>query len=173
MKTRLAVRRCCRDGRCGVKLCLRGSNELEKFLTPLVVAAVALIGPDRRVLMQRRRLAAVHGGLWEFPGGKVETGETIEGAAVREMEEELAVGLAPGALEPVGIAEGLAASDPGCAGRRPLVIHLYACRSWSGTPRPGDAEAVAWVMPEEIATLAMPPLDYPLAEALCRHLGPG
>lgn len=119
--------------------------------------------------MQQRRFNAVHGGLWEFPGGKVEPAETIESAAAREMEEELGVEVDAGALVRVGTA----ASPPNRAGQpRPLVIHLYACRSWTGTPQARDAEAIAWIAPAAIAALAMPPLDYPLAEALCHHLRP-
>lgn len=139
----------------------------------MLVTAVSLVDKDEKVLMQQRHFAAVHGGLWEFPGGKVEAGETPEVAATRELKEELALRILPEALEPVGFASGHTAApshgDPG--DQRPLVILLYACRSWQGTPQVQEAEAVAWYDPEKIADLAMPPLDYPLAEALNRHLG--
>ena len=132
------------------------------------VVAVALIGADGRVLMQRRRLSRAHGGLWEFPGGKVEEGETLEQAVAREMAEELAVEIAPGALIPVGFA-----SDPAQppAPRAPHVILLYLCRQWAGDPQCLDAEAIDWVAPDALRDLAMPPLDYPLAAALVRYCG--
>ena len=132
------------------------------------VVAVALIGADGRVLMQRRRLSRAHGGLWEFPGGKVEGGESPEQAAVREMAEELAVVIAPAALIPVGFA-----SDPAqpSAPRQPHLILLYLCRQWDGDPQCLDAEAIAWVAPGALQDLTMPPLDYPLAAALVRYCG--
>lgn len=138
----------------------------------MLVTAVALVDEDEKVLMQQRHFAAVHGGLWEFPGGKVESGETPEIAAVRELEEELALRVLPETLEPVGFASGYTAPPSG-GGRdqqRPLVILLYACRTWQGIPRVQEAEAVEWLHPEKIAGLDMPPLDYPLAEALNRYL---
>ncbi len=131
--------------------------------TTMLVAAVALIDDAGRVLMQKRRKDSVHGGLWEFPGGKVEPGETPESAAMREIEEELGVALDGKALAPVTFASGAAhpAGPP-----RPLVILLYRCMDWRGVPQCLEADAIAWFAPEEIAGLAMPPLDYPLARAL-------
>ncbi|MCJ2179632.1 (deoxy)nucleoside triphosphate pyrophosphohydrolase [Novosphingobium sp. 2580] len=123
--------------------------------------------------MQQRRFAAVHGGLWEFPGGKVEPGETPENAAIRELHEELGVRIDPSALCAVGFASGLTVPSQKSVqqAKRPLVILLYACRTWQGVPRAHDAEALAWHRPDAIASLDMPPLDYPLAEALMRYLG--
>ncbi|HKR92300.1 MAG TPA: (deoxy)nucleoside triphosphate pyrophosphohydrolase [Novosphingobium sp.] len=146
---------------------------MEKILTPVVVVAVALIDADGFILMQQRHLSAAHGGLWEFPGGKIEPGETPEFAAARELDEELGIGLKAGVLKPIGIAEGLtaAADEGGMEPQRPLVIHLYAAREWSGVPHVRDAEAIAWCRPDAIRHLSMPPLDYPLADALCRYLG--
>lgn len=142
-------------------------------MTPLLVTAVALIDTEGSILMQQRHFTAVHGGLWEFPGGKVEAGETPEFAAIRELDEELGVRIIPSTLEPVGFASGLtaAARDGGREPRRPLVILLYAGRGWDGVPHAREASAIAWHPPRALAELAMPPLDYPLAEALCRHLG--
>lgn len=133
---------------------------------------MALVGAEGSILMQKRHFAAVHGGLWEFPGGKVEPGETPEFAAVRELEEELGVWIAPAALEPVGFASGFTAASPDKRKglRRSLVILLYAGRAWQGIPHAREAETIAWHAAEAIAGLAMPPLDYPLAEALRRHL---
>lgn len=147
--------------------------KLEKFLTALLVTAVALVERNGSILMQQRRFAAVHGGLWEFPGGKLEPGESPEKASVREMHEELGIRIDEGALEMVGFASGLTAppANSADAPSRPLVILLYACRTWEGVPHPHDAEAIAWHRPEAIGSLAMPPLDYPLAEALNRYLG--
>ncbi|WP_407938158.1 (deoxy)nucleoside triphosphate pyrophosphohydrolase [Novosphingobium malaysiense] len=141
-------------------------------MTPLLVTAVALVRPDDRVLLQKRDFSAVHGGLWEFPGGKVEVGETPEDAAVRELEEELGIGISAEALDPVGFASSsaLPSSTDQSRHQRTLVILLYACRLWQGEPQAREAEAVAWYRPETIARLSMPPLDYPLSEALIRHL---
>ena len=131
--------------------------------TLIPVVAVALLRADGRVLMQRRRLAGAHGGLWEFPGGKVEADESPEMALVREIAEELGVGLRPQDLVPLCFA-----SDPAQppAPRAPHVILLYTCRTWHGEPECRAGEAIAWLHPAELSGLAMPPLDYPLARAL-------
>ena len=152
--------------------------ELEESATPspltppsaLLVVAVALIDERGHVLMHQRPRSAVHGGLWEFPGGKLEPGETPEAAAVREIAEELGVVLAVEALSGVGFASGLTASFAD-GRRRPLVILLYAARGWEGEPVLHEGEAMAWLPVAEIAGLAMPELDYPLARALEAWLG--
>lgn len=130
-------------------------------------------GRSGTVLMQQRDFIGVHGGLWEFPGGKLEPGESPEGALVRELEEELGVIVAPGDLEAVGFASGRTATveEGGKGPSRPLVILLYICTRWQGEPRAIEAADVAWVAPGAISGLRMPPLDYPLAEALQRHMG--
>ena len=129
----------------------------------LAVVAVALVDADGRVLLQQRPAGKQHGGLWEFPGGKVEAGEAPASAAVRELAEELGVALQVDSLVPVCFAES-------GVGERPVVIMLYACRAWQGDPQCLDAQALAWEQPVAIPALAMPPLDYPLAQALIRHL---
>ena len=131
--------------------------------TVILVVAVALIAADGRVLMQRRKLGAAHGGLWEFPGGKIEPGETAEAALVREIAEELGVVLEAGDLVPVGFA-----SDPVQPPdhRQPHLILLYFCRRWQGSPRCLDGEKIGWFASDKLEGLAMPPLDYPLARAL-------
>jgi 8-oxo-dGTP diphosphatase len=136
---------------------------LQKFSTPVWVAAVALLDQSGQVLLQRRRLGAVHGGLWEFPGGKVEPGESPETAALRELEEELGVMLDPQALLPLSFASGPVADSHS---RQALVILLYSCRSWHGVPHCREGEEIRWFAPDAVSELEMPPLDYPLARAL-------
>ncbi len=126
----------------------------------MIVVAVALQRSDGRMLLQRRRIGKHHGGLWEFPGGKVEVGETPEIALIREIDEELAVQLDPGALIPLTFAE-----EAGEGRRGPIVILLYTCRKWRGEPQPLDAEAIDWYLPEELSALSMPPLDIALGRA--------
>lgn len=125
------------------------------------VVAAALIDVSGRVLMQRRRLGQAHGGLWEFPGGKIEASETPAAALIREISEELGVVLAAEALSPLTFA-----TDP----QQPHVILLYTCRSWIGEPKCIVGDEIAWLVPESLAGLAMPPLDIPLARAVLHLL---
>lgn len=134
-------------------------------MSPLWVVAVALLDPKGRVLMQQRLADAAHGGLWEFPGGKLEPCESPEQAAARELAEELGIAIDPADCEPVSFASGFTQ-----AGTRPLVILLFACRIWTGTPIPQAAAQIAWCEPDRLAQLAMPPLDYPLSRALKRFV---
>ncbi len=126
------------------------------------VVAAALLRGDGRVLMQQRRLSGEHGGLWEFPGGKIEAGETPDRALVRELAEELGIVVAPTGLEPLSFA-----AMPG----EPVVLLLYTCREWTGEPVCLDGEAIGWFTPAEVLGLSMPPLDVPLARALHKVLG--
>lgn len=127
------------------------------------VVAVALVAPDGRVLLQQRPANGSHGSLWEFPGGKIEPGESAESALLREIEEELGLGLDAEALIPVTFA-----TDPTLppAPRQPHAILLYRCERWSGVPEARAADALGWFAPEAMADLDMPPLDVPLARAL-------
>ena len=134
---------------------------MENNPTPLAVVALALDGGDGRWLMHRRPLAKQHGGLWEFPGGKVEAGESPEEALVREIDEELGIAIAARDL----VAAGEACS-PLDSGERAIVITLYSCARWKGTPCALEGEAVAWFTPGEIAALDTPPLDRALAREL-------
>ncbi|HZU62836.1 MAG TPA: (deoxy)nucleoside triphosphate pyrophosphohydrolase [Novosphingobium sp.] len=127
-------------------------------VSPLLVVAVALLRAEGQVLMQQRPPGKAHAGLWEFPGGKLEAGESAEIAACREIAEELGVVLRPADLVPVGFA-----SNGGG-----LVILLYACRAWEGQPAALEGGDIGWFALVDVAGLAMPPLDYPLAEALLR-----
>lgn len=130
----------------------------------LTVVALALLDSRDRVLMQRRPAARAHGGLWEFPGGKVEAGEGPVTALIREIAEELSITVAAADLTPLTFA---ASSEHESA--RPLVLLLYTCRRWQGEPVPEPGAELAWVHPQALGALAMPPLDVPLAAALALH----
>lgn len=121
----------------------------------LFVAAAALIDADGRVLVQRRPAGKPMAGLWEFPGGKVEPGETPEAALIRELREELGIDVEAACLAPA-----VFASEP--LGERHLLLLLYACRKWKGVAEPRHAEALRWVRPVELHRLDMPPADRPL-----------
>jgi 8-oxo-dGTP diphosphatase len=141
---------------------------MEKNPTLLTVVALALIDEAGCVLMQRRPEHRAHGGLWEFPGGKVELGEGPCAALVREIDEELGLVIAIKDLFPISFA----AREPtgsDSLDERPLVLLLYGCRRWEGTPACEPGAALVWAVPAELATLAMPPLDVPLLAALQRH----
>lgn len=129
--------------------------------TALLVVALALIDGLGRVLMQRRPDERAHGGLWEFPGGKLEPGEGPGGALVREIAEELAIIVREADLTPLTFAASASAD-----GARPVVLLLYTCSSWQGDPAPEPGAELRWLHPEAMAALPMPPLDVPLAAAL-------
>jgi 8-oxo-dGTP diphosphatase len=133
----------------------------------MLVVAAALVGPQGTVLLHRRAFGAVHGGLWEFPGGKVNPGESPESAPVRELAEELGIVVDEADLEPVGFASGRTQGDDPS---RALVILLYRCARWTGEPRCIEGAGMGWFDPGGIAALEMPPLDYPLARQLVAGL---
>lgn len=135
---------------------------LEKIPTMTVVAA-ALIDGEGRVLLQRRPEGRAMAGLWEFPGGKVERGEEPEAALVRELEEELGIGVAVPDLVPACFASAPLAE-------RHLLLLLYICRIWEGEPRPLHADALKWLHPTEMDATEMPPADRPLIGLLARLL---
>ena len=124
-------------------------------ISPLFVVAVALIDADGRVLLQQRPPGGSMAGLWEFPGGKVEAGETPEAALVRELEEELGIETHASCLAPATFA-----SEP--LGDRHLLLLLYVCRKWRGQPEPRHATALKWARPAQMYGLDMPPADLPL-----------
>ena len=121
----------------------------------LFVTAAALVDADGRVLVQQRSADRSMAGLWEFPGGKVEAGETPEAALVRELHEELGIETQTACLAPAGFA-----SEP--LGSKHLVLLLYICRKWKGTPAALDADGLKWVRPIQLHGLEMPPADKPL-----------
>lgn len=133
--------------------------------TLLTVVAIALLDQADRVLMQRRPESRAHGGLWEFPGGKVEPGEGPAAALVREIAEELSITIDMADLVPLTFA-----ANPEATGVRPLVLLLYTCRRWEGVPAPEPGAQLQWLNAEALSALPMPPLDVPLAAALRHHL---
>ena len=125
----------------------------------LLVAAVALIDADGRVLLARRPQGKPMAGLWEFPGGKVHAGETPENALVRELKEELGIDTAESCLAPFTFASHAYAEFH-------LLMPLYLCRRWTGIPRPLEGQEVAWVRPARLSDYEMPPADRPLVAML-------
>ena len=125
----------------------------------MLVVAAALVDRDGYVLVQQRPAGAALAGLWEFPGGKVEPGETPEAALVRELAEELTIRVDQAALTPLTFA-----SMP--LPERHLLLLLYVCRDWSGDPTPLAADALAWHRPAALTRIAMPPADLPFIAAL-------
>ena len=136
---------------------------MTKIPTCIEVACVALLNTEGRVLLQRRRADSRYGGLWEFPGGKIEPGESRESALVREIAEELGIVVASADLR----AEGESAENmEGDQSDSPLVLYLYSCVRWQGEPNCLDGEAIGWFAPPAAAELAVPPLDRPFIERL-------
>ena len=127
--------------------------------TLLLVAACALIDVDSRVLLARRPEGKKMAGLWEFPGGKLNPGETPEQAVIRELREELGIDVAKACLAPFAFAS----HD---YGRFHLLMPLFLCRRWTGTPSGLEGQALAWVPPRRLAEYDMPPADKPLIPLL-------
>jgi len=125
----------------------------------LLVSAVALIDADDRVLLARRPEGKSMAGLWEFPGGKVQDGETPEAALIRELDEELGIDTYESCLAPIGFASH--AYDD-----FHLLMPLFVCRVWEGTPQPREGQKLAWVRPNALREYPMPPADVPLVAQL-------
>jgi 8-oxo-dGTP diphosphatase len=126
------------------------------------VVAAALIDRAGRVLLAQRPAGKAMAGLWEFPGGKIEPGETPEAALARELAEEL--GITPAAMVPVQFVSH--AYDD-----FHLVMLLFAVPAWAGQPEGRDGQALCWAAPAAMAALPMPAADVPLLAALAAHLG--
>jgi 8-oxo-dGTP diphosphatase len=125
----------------------------------ILVSAVALIDVDGRILLAQRPEGKSMAGLWEFPGGKVEQGETPEAALIRELEEELGINTWAPCLAPLTFASH--AYDD-----FHLLMPLFACRKWEGTPRPQENQTLKWVFAKDLRDYPMPPADIPLIPIL-------
>lgn len=125
----------------------------------LLVSAVALIDADGRVLLAQRPKGKSMAGLWEFPGGKVEVGETPEAALIRELHEELGIDTWESCLAPLTFASHTYEDFH-------LLMPLFACRKWMGTPHPHEGQVLKWVRANKLRDYPMPPADVPLIPIL-------
>ena len=125
----------------------------------ILVSAVALIDVEGRVLLAKRPEGKSMAGLWEFPGGKVEAGETPEVALIRELEEELGINTWESCLAPLTFA------SHGYDDFH-LLMPLFACRKWEGTPQSREGQTLKWVWPKDMRDHPMPPADLPLIPVL-------
>lgn len=133
------------------------SEDAEKPI--ILVVAVALVDADGRVLLAQRPEGKSMAGLWEFPGGKVDPGETPEAALIRELQEELAIDTKASCLAPLTFASHTYDDFH-------LLMPLYVCRRWWGDVRPQEGQAVKWVRPMRLRDYPMPPADEPLIAML-------
>lgn len=131
----------------------------QKSKPTVLVVAVALVDTDGRVLIAKRPEGKMMAGLWEFPGGKVKQGELPEAAVVRELKEEIAVDITESCLAPLTFASHVYDDFH-------LLMPLYVCRVWKGTPTPREGQEVKWVRPLRLADYPMPPADAPLVAML-------
>lgn len=125
----------------------------------VLVSAVALIDSDGRVLLAQRPKGKAMAGLWEFPGGKVEPGETPEAALIRELQEELGIDTWASCLAPLTFASH---SYPDFH----LLMPLFACRKWQGQPVAREGQVLKWVRPRDLRDYPMPAADIPLIPVL-------
>ena len=125
----------------------------------ILVSAVALIDPDGRVLLAQRPAGKSMTGLWEFPGGKVEAGETPEDALVRELHEELGIETWSSCLAPLTFASHTYDDFH-------LLMPLYACRKWDGIVQGKEGQELAWVRAQDLNKYPMPPADIPIIPIL-------
>jgi len=131
----------------------------EAELRIVLVSAVALVDADGRVLLAQRPAGKPLAGLWEFPGGKVNPGETPETTLIRELAEELGIDVAASYLAPFTFASYTYPDFH-------LLMPLYICRKWSGIPAAREGQRLAWVRPARLGDYPMPPADPPLVAML-------
>jgi 8-oxo-dGTP diphosphatase len=125
----------------------------------LLVAACALVDVDGRVLLARRPEGKKMAGLWEFPGGKMNPGETPEAALIRELKEELGIDVAAACLAPFAFASHDYDTFH-------LLMPLFICRRWRGNPTPREGQTLAWARAAKLTEYEMPPADKPLIPLL-------
>lgn len=125
----------------------------------VLVAACALVDADGRVLLAQRPPGKDLAGMWEFPGGKVEAGETPEQSLIRELREELAIDVTASCLAPLTFASH-------AYEKFHLLMPLFVCRRWSGQVRACEGQALKWVRPVRLGDYPMPPADIPLIPVL-------
>lgn len=128
----------------------------------VLVAACALVDGDGRVLLAKRPKGRPLEGLWEFPGGKVETGETPEQALIRELKEELSIDVSQTCLAPFTFASHAYPDFH-------LLMPLYVCRRWQGDVTAMEGQELSWVRAVRLGDYEMPPADEPL-RAMLRDL---
>jgi 8-oxo-dGTP diphosphatase len=128
----------------------------------LLVVAAALFDDEGRILLAQRPVGKQLAGLWEFPGGKLEPGETPEAALVRELEEELSIRVNESSLEPMTFASFTYPTFH-------LLMPLYGCKKWSGSIQPREGQAVAWVETSRLRDYPAPPADLPLFDWLAQR----
>jgi 8-oxo-dGTP diphosphatase len=136
---------------------------MEKKPTYLFVAAAALIDENGGILVQKRPEGKPMAGLWEFPGGKVEEGETPEAALIRELSEELSIIVKEQDVEPVAFASEALEN-------RHLILLLYICRKWTGVVKSPESLDLQWLPVASLSDLSMPPADGPLVDMLANSL---
>jgi 8-oxo-dGTP diphosphatase len=133
---------------------------MERGVTPLLlVAACVLLDSEGRILIAKRPEGRSLAGLWEFPGGKVEAGESPEHAVIRELAEELGIDIAAADLSPLTFASHAYPDFH-------LLMPLFLCRRWRGKVKPYEGQELLWVKPAELVAYAMPPADEPLKAVL-------
>jgi 8-oxo-dGTP diphosphatase len=130
----------------------------------LIVAACALVDADNRVLLAERPPGKALAGLWEFPGGKLQAGESPEACLIRELREELGIAVESPCLAPLTFASHAYETFH-------LLMPLFICRKWQGVARPLEGQRLAWVRPGKLRDYKMPPADAPLIPPLIDLLG--
>jgi 8-oxo-dGTP diphosphatase len=142
-----------------IKSCTGGEigNDLPPlpYLKTVIVAAILLIDADGRILLAQRPEGKPMAGLWEFPGGKIQAGETPEYALIRELKEELGIMTGTDCLQPVTFASHSYDDFH-------LLMPVYACRTWKNIPRAMEGQELKWVRKENLSDYAMPAADLPL-----------
>jgi 8-oxo-dGTP diphosphatase len=129
------------------------------------VAAAALIDPDNRILITQRPAGKWMEGYWEFPGGKIEPGEVPEFALMRELREELGIETRPSCFSPIAFASHTYEDK-----KTHVLMPLYACRFWHGTPRGAEGQALKWVNVPELYQIGLLPADVPLIPLIENYL---